>query len=594
MVTSAEMVARCNLVSSPRTMFTMFVSWVLDLSPYALSPRSTMALVTSSVQCTCDAPMTTWPGQSKIHSSRGFSVYETTDSRVTFSRESFMTSSNSSIHFSTAPVSAGSISLHNGTLSPSTDTIVFMVICSVNSTFWTASKHFFINGCTRSGSFPSERISRSSSLERKKKRGNAIFLVSRKSLRPFSTMSSCLLDSSKSSSKFSTFGASTALGAAWTTSMIRRHVVSIVLNAAASVGICFPISSLLKMGSRYSHLAWHLSHWSTMLCSRSSRVPHGPTRSAKGLANGDAPIAVTFTIWSSSTACTSSTHAPSRIDVPVSFQGLNRKSNPSQSATILSSAFSIVYSLDATSLTSASFAVCSFTPLSIRRWSDVNSSFFSSKLGIAMISVIFSQCLVRRPGLQTAWTMGSISLNFSSFSAVASATASGFGMSSPPPFPEKLFTSLAIARTASDTFSSMTSELSLEKGPCIHSLWFLNVSQVMVHSLLNGSNLLLSLVTSVYRVMPQPNKISWSLISSASAAASSRALTKTSTLPVYTSSRLSTSPSRSNDSIWALYPSSFSWNSTLCVLSFSSHSLCSALQARLASFMISYILAGQP
>ena len=219
------------------------------------------------------------------------------------------------------------------------------------------------------------------------------------------------------------------------------------------------------------------------------------------------------------------------MDVPVSFQGLKRRSKPSQSSTILSNAFSIVYSRDATSLTSASRTVCSLTPLSIKRCREVNSSFLSSKFGMAMISVIFSQCRVRRPGLHTAWTMGSISLNFSSFSAVASATARGLGMSSPPPFPEKRFTSLAMSRTESDTFSSMISELSLENGPCIHSLWFLNVSHVIVHSFLNGSNRVLSLVTSVYRVMPQPNKISSSLIASASFAASSNALLRTSTLP---------------------------------------------------------------
>lgn len=45
--------------------------------------------------------------------------------------------------------------------------------------------HFLTKGCTLNGSFASDRISSSSSFERKKKRGKASFLVSRKSLRPY-------------------------------------------------------------------------------------------------------------------------------------------------------------------------------------------------------------------------------------------------------------------------------------------------------------------------------------------------------------------------------------------------------------------------
>lgn len=39
-----------------------------------------------------------------------------------------------------------------------------------------------------------------------------------------------------------------------------RQVASICLKALPSLGICFMISSELKIGSRYSHLPCHMSH----------------------------------------------------------------------------------------------------------------------------------------------------------------------------------------------------------------------------------------------------------------------------------------------------------------------------------------------
>lgn len=57
----------------------------------------------------------------------------------------------------------------------------------------------------------------------------------------------------------------------------------------------------------------------------------GPSFSRKGLAKGEAPMACTLTMWSSSSICASSTGPPLRMKVPVSFQGLSSNDRPSQS-----------------------------------------------------------------------------------------------------------------------------------------------------------------------------------------------------------------------------------------------------------------------
>ena len=75
----------------------------------------------------------------------------------------------SNSHFSTIPfASAGRILLEKGTVSFSELTMPIISISSVNLSLAIPSKHFFRCGCTRSGSFVSERISSSSSLDRKK------------------------------------------------------------------------------------------------------------------------------------------------------------------------------------------------------------------------------------------------------------------------------------------------------------------------------------------------------------------------------------------------------------------------------------------
>ncbi len=49
-------------------------------------------------------------------------------------------------------------------------------------------------------------------------------------------------------------------GSSLTAAMMVRQAASISRKALPSTGICFMISSAPKMGSRYSHLPWHLSH----------------------------------------------------------------------------------------------------------------------------------------------------------------------------------------------------------------------------------------------------------------------------------------------------------------------------------------------
>ena len=240
MTTKLASVARSNLLNSPRTMFTMFVSCALLVSPYLardLAPPSTIASVTSFVQCTCDAARITCPGQFKIHASLDTVPYSAIAFSVTSRTLTFITSSNSSIQSSTAFVSAGLISFERATRSPSTEIMARMVTSSLNSTSLTASKHFFMKGWIFKGSLASDRISSSSSFDRKKNRGKASFFVSRKSFKPFSTTSRSWFAERKSSSKSGIKGASMAFGLSRINPTNRRQLRSMVINAAPSVGI---------------------------------------------------------------------------------------------------------------------------------------------------------------------------------------------------------------------------------------------------------------------------------------------------------------------------------------------------------------------
>jgi hypothetical protein len=54
-------------------------------------------------------------------------------------------------------------------------------------------------------------------------------------------------------------------------SMSRRQVASTALNLRPSLGICCWMSSLPKMGSRYSQPCWHLNHSSKISCRHKTR-----------------------------------------------------------------------------------------------------------------------------------------------------------------------------------------------------------------------------------------------------------------------------------------------------------------------------------
>lgn len=170
------------------------------------------------------------------------------------------------------------------------------------------------------------------------------------------------------------------------------QVESTARNLRPSLGICCIISSEPKIGSRYSHCCWQLSHSSMISCQSTNRsinkhftrteeglssraiVLHTShqrwrrvtwsctwtifkrfsqtlTRSSKGPINGLALIDWVFTIWSSSSICVSS--SAFRMHVPVSRHSEYSNFTPCHSLAILSSVLSKEYSLLAYSDTSS-------------------------------------------------------------------------------------------------------------------------------------------------------------------------------------------------------------------------------------------------
>lgn len=146
-----------------------------------------------------------------------------------------------------------------------------------------------------------------------------------------------------------------------------------LLNFLPSTGICFMMSSELKMGSRYSHDSWHLSHASKISCMLNSLSSHSFISSSNGLMYAELWITIhnsnwckdnkiyihqnisnksfffrfsfwnlrtnlcivwAFRIWSSNICCTSSTAA--NIDTPDSRYGTHSKQKLFHSDFILS------------------------------------------------------------------------------------------------------------------------------------------------------------------------------------------------------------------------------------------------------------------
>ncbi len=105
---------------------------------------------------------------------------------------------------------------------------------------------------------------------------------------------------------------------------------------------------------------WHVSHCSRMALSLVNRVTQGAISAAKGLANGDALMALLLMMWSSSRVWASSSGPPLRMKVPVAFHSASSKLSSCQSVRILSRAFSMDHSLLACSLISS--IACRQTP----------------------------------------------------------------------------------------------------------------------------------------------------------------------------------------------------------------------------------------
>ena len=105
---------------------------------------------------------------------------------------------------------------------------------------------------------------------------------------------------------------------------------------------------------------WHVSHCSRMALSLVNRVTQGAISAAKGLANGDALMALLLMMWSSSRVWASSSGPPLRMYVPVAFHSASSKLSSCQSVRIFSRAFSMDHSLLACSLISS--MACRQTP----------------------------------------------------------------------------------------------------------------------------------------------------------------------------------------------------------------------------------------
>mmetsp|Transcript_62800 Transcript_62800/g.198892 ORF Transcript_62800/g.198892 Transcript_62800/m.198892 type:complete len:287 (-) Transcript_62800:2989-3849(-) len=277
-----------------------------------------------------------------------------------------MPASTCTSHFSTAPLALdGWITVLSLISSPSSERMAVMsALPGWNSRVEMASKHFFKCGCTLVGSFVSERISSISSLERKKKRGKKSRFFSRYAASPFWMASRSALHSISLSRRSRSRAMGITSGASEVRVMMSRHWLSTSWNFWPSSGICLRMSALEKMGSRYSHVLWHLSQLSSMSCRVVMACSHSVLCSLKGLAKGEAFMLCTLTIWSSRMVWISS--VPPRMKVPVSLYGRHPKTMPSHSDTIFSRLLRREYSLEAVVPMFSTASSLSMTPRRMR------------------------------------------------------------------------------------------------------------------------------------------------------------------------------------------------------------------------------------
>mmetsp|Transcript_2471 Transcript_2471/g.8791 ORF Transcript_2471/g.8791 Transcript_2471/m.8791 type:complete len:390 (-) Transcript_2471:1918-3087(-) len=260
-----------------------------------------------------------------------------------------------------------------------------------------------------------------------------------------------------------------APGASAVLDIISRQMESTCMNLRPSSGICFMMSSEPKIGSRYCHVAWHVSQLSSMSCSVCRVSSHTPDLCSKGLMKGLARMLWILTIWSSRIIWMSS--KPTSVYVPVSLYALAWNSTPSQSTTILSSAFSRLFSFDALVLT-----FCTSSSLSMI-FRFIRSLTLKVKAGSALndaptISKIISQWRSFRAGLASSSTSGSSCLKLSISSLRRSTTRSSL-------FWRPILYASMVLRSTSARMDSTSSSFTL---PSVHTTTFCWKVASVVHT----------------------------------------------------------------------------------------------------------------
>ena len=184
-----------------------------------LLPPETSAASVWRVQKICMTAIAVMAGQSSIHSMRGLVAYAMCALLQRAASVTFMRPSTCCSHCSTLPsVACGSMLPLKRTHSPSVDVTPQTRSFSSKLSFRAFSKHLMMCGCTDSGSLVVV-ISIRSSLDRKKRRGNATRFVSRYSATPLSTASSRRACSANDSTSPSAAVTASTLGSRRTTSI---------------------------------------------------------------------------------------------------------------------------------------------------------------------------------------------------------------------------------------------------------------------------------------------------------------------------------------------------------------------------------------
>ena len=246
-------------------------------------------------------------------------------------------------------------------------------------------------------------------------------------------------------------------------SSVARQFLSTVAKRLYSVGSCFWMSELEKMGSRYIQLRCTLSHSSSTSAQVLSVAAQRSMRSAKGFLKAEKAMACVMVVCSSSSACCSST--PLTTKVPDSRYAITSIIMPCHSPAILSSACSSWYSLPAFSPTFSMSAMClarffSSTIVSVKASLSLSGSILSP-----ICSDSSAQWRVRMPGLRSATTSGTSGLKASHWSRTVLATVRQPSL----PIFSKALTERLMLRAAAPASRSIVSGLRLMKAPSIQS-----------------------------------------------------------------------------------------------------------------------------